>query len=159
MSRKAKPPRLFPWPCSTCGAATVVPRAGEFTAKVKHDGVVHELHLQKLRIPRCSICGEETITTAIDEKINDALRAKLRLLSPRQIQKEIKQLGVKQQDLAARLGVTPETISRWVHGALIQSRAMDNLLRVYFAFPVVRKALGDKGQGGKKQRMSTAKVG
>ncbi len=34
------------------------------------------------------------------------------------------------QELAERLGVAPETISRWVNGALIQSRAMDNFLRV-----------------------------
>ena len=37
--------------------------------------------------------------------------------------------------------VAPETISRWVNGALIQSRAMDNLLRLFFALPEVRDAL------------------
>ncbi len=48
---------------------------------------------------------------------------------------------LNQQQLAERLGVAPETISRWLNGALIQSRAMDNLLRVYFAFPQVQAAL------------------
>jgi transcriptional regulator with XRE-family HTH domain len=43
--------------------------------------------------------------------------------------------------LAERLGVAEETISRWETGALIQSRAMDNLLRVYFANADVRAAL------------------
>jgi transcriptional regulator with XRE-family HTH domain len=63
------------------------------------------------------------------------------LLTPAQIRKGIEHLGLKQQEFAERLGVAPETISRWVNGALIQSRAMDNLLRVYFAIPEVRAVL------------------
>jgi putative zinc finger/helix-turn-helix YgiT family protein len=113
----------------------------DYTAKVKHDGVVHELHIPALEIPRCQTCGEMIITTAVDEQINDALRSHLRLLTPVQIRNGIEKLGLKQQELAERLGVAAETISRWVNGALIQSRAMDNLLRVYFAVPEVRAVL------------------
>src|SRR5262249_5932204 len=47
---------------------------------------------------------------------------------------------------AERLGVAPETISRWVNGALIQSRAMDNLLRLFFALPEVRDVLRGASQ-------------
>jgi putative zinc finger/helix-turn-helix YgiT family protein len=120
---------------------TVVPTVIDYTAKVKHDGVIHELHLPALEVPRCQTCGELVITTAVDERINEALRAHLRLLTPDQIRKEIEELGLKQRELAEQLGVAPETISRWVNGALIQSRAMDNFLRVYFALPEVRRML------------------
>jgi DNA-binding transcriptional regulator YiaG len=72
---------------------------------------------------------------------NDALRGKLNLLTPPQIQKGIERLGLQHQQLAERLGVSQDTVSSWVRGVLIQSRAMDNLLRVYFAFPEVREAL------------------
>jgi putative zinc finger/helix-turn-helix YgiT family protein len=133
--------RPFPWPCSNCATLTVVPTVIHYTAKVKHDGVVHELHLPALEVPRCQTCGETVITTAVDEKINEALRSHLRLLTPAQIRNGIEKLGLQQQELAERLGVAPETISRWVNGALIQSRAMDNFLRVYFAIPEVRGAL------------------
>jgi len=112
-----------------------------YTARVKQDGVVYELHLPSLEIPRCQTCGETVITTAVDERINEALRARLRLLTPDQMRKGIEKLGIKQQELAERLGVAPETISRWVNGALIQSRAMDNLLRLFFAVPEVRHVL------------------
>ena len=50
-----------------------------------------------------------------------------------------------QTQLAERLGVAAETISRWENGALIQSRSMDNLLRVYFAIPEVRNVLAKGG--------------
>jgi putative zinc finger/helix-turn-helix YgiT family protein len=118
----------------------------DYTAKVKHDGVVYDLQLPSLEVPRCQTCGETVITTAIDERINDALRERLRLLTPAQMRKGIEKLGLKQQELAERLGVAPETISRWVNGALIQSRAMDNLLRLFFALPEVREVLRGANQ-------------
>jgi transcriptional regulator with XRE-family HTH domain len=124
----------------------VVPTVIDYTAKVKQDGVVHELHLPGIEVPRCSHCGQLTITTSVDELVNDALRSHLHLLTPVQIRKRIEQLGLRQQELAEQLGVAPETISRWVNGALIQSRAMDNLLRLFFALPKVREALQGPNQ-------------
>lgn len=145
-SRRTARVRPFPWLCSNCGTQTVVPSVIEYTAKVKQDGVVYELHLPELEVPRCKICGETVITTAVDEQINAALRARLQLLAPSQIRSGIEKLGLKQQELAERLGVAPETISRWLNGALIQSRAMDNLLRLFFALPEVRNVLRGASQ-------------
>ena len=138
--------RPFPWPCSDCFTLTVVPTVVDYTAKVKQDGVIHELYLPAIEVPRCLTCGQLTITTAVDEKVNDALRARLRLLTPAQIRKGIGELGLNQQEFAERLGVAAETISRWVNGGLIQSRAMDNLLRLFFALPQVRAVLQGASQ-------------
>jgi putative zinc finger/helix-turn-helix YgiT family protein len=113
----------------------------DYTAKVKQDGVVHEIHLPQIEIPRCQTCGETVITTAVDERLNEALREQLRLLTPDQIRQNIEDIDLTQKQFAERLGVAAETISRWVNGALIQTRAMDNLLRVYFAVPKVRDVL------------------
>jgi putative zinc finger/helix-turn-helix YgiT family protein len=124
-----------------------MPTVVEYTTKVKQDGVIHELHFPAIEIPRCQTCGELFVTSAVDEQINEALRARLRLLSPAQMRRSIEKLGLKQQELAERLGVAPETISRWLNGALIQSRAMDNLLRLFFALPDVRDVL----PGGSQQ--------
>lgn len=133
--------RPFPWPCADCYTLTVVPTIMDYTAKVKHDGVIYELHLPSVEIPRCQSCGETYTTTAVDEQVSDALRSRLHLLTPAQIRRSVEKLGLKQQEVAERLGVAAETISRWVNGALIQSRAMDNLLRLYFALPEVRAVL------------------
>jgi putative zinc finger/helix-turn-helix YgiT family protein len=127
--------------CSNCRKEEVVPTVTDYTAKVKHDGVVHEIHLPGLKVPRCQNCGETVITSTVDESVNDALRAHLRLLTPAQMRNGIEKLGLTQKELAERLGVAQETISRWVNGALIQSRAMDNLLRLFFALPGVRDVL------------------
>jgi putative zinc finger/helix-turn-helix YgiT family protein len=148
VARNSREPnaRPFPWPCPNCLTATVVPTVIDYTARVRHDGIAHVLHLPAVEIPRCQTCGETIITTAVDERINDALRARLCLLTPAQIRKGTEELGLQQQELAQRLGVAPETISRWVNGALIQSRAMDNLLRLFFALPQVRDVLRGANQ-------------
>jgi putative zinc finger/helix-turn-helix YgiT family protein len=140
---KARP---FPWPCADCYTLTVVPTIMDYTAKVKQDGIVYELHLPSLEIPRCQTCGETYTTSAVDEQVSQALRSRLHLLAPVQIRKAIERLGISQKELAERLGVAAETISRWVNGALIQSRAMDNLLRLFFALPNVREALPGAAQ-------------
>jgi transcriptional regulator with XRE-family HTH domain len=54
------------------------------------------------------------------------------LLTPQEMQERRARLGMNQQELAEQLGVAKETISRWETGAMIQSRAMDNLLRLFF---------------------------
>ena len=79
--------------------------------------------------------------TRADEQIARALRNHLGLLSADQIRTNREQLGLNQRQLAERLGVAVETISRWETGALTQSRAMDRYLRIYFGVPAVRVAL------------------
>ncbi len=142
-ARNSKDPqaRPFPWPCSNCATLTVVPAIVDYAAKVKHDGVVHELQVPGLEVPRCQTCGDMVITTAVDEKINDAIRSRFGLLTPQQIRANIDQLGLTQQELAEWLDVAAETISRWMTGALIQSSRMNKRLRMFFAFPEAREML------------------
>ncbi|HTU22899.1 MAG TPA: hypothetical protein VMG10_32975 [Gemmataceae bacterium] len=101
--------RPFPWPCADCYTLTVAPTVMDYTARVKHDGVVYDLRLLSLEVPRCQTCGETYITTAVDEQVRDALRSLLQLLTPAQIRRGVEKLGLKQQELAERLGVAPET--------------------------------------------------
>ena len=131
----------FPWRCPDCGLKEVRPVAVPYTAEVKHDGRVHTIEIDRLEIPTCQSCGERLFSKHVDEKISQALRSQLRLLSPDQIRTGLRKLDLSQKEVAARLGVAEATFSRWMTGSVIQSRASDNLLRVYFAFPEVRQAL------------------
>jgi transcriptional regulator with XRE-family HTH domain len=70
-----------------------------------------------------------------------ALRKKLGLLHPEEIKTNRESLGLKQRELAEHLGTAEETISRWENGLMIQSRAMDKLLRLYFYLPEARQTL------------------
>jgi len=113
----------------------------EYKAEVRHDGRLHTFTISNLELPVCQACGERVFTEKVDTQFNDALRAHLNLLTPAQIRDGIKRVGMSQKCAAERLGIAEATLSRWFNETQIQSRAMDNLLRGFFAFPQLRIAL------------------
>ncbi len=134
----------FPWTCFSCGRREVVPAVGPYSTRVKHDGRSYKLEILDLKAPRCANCGDLQITNAADEQIRVALREKVGLLSPEEIRRNRTELGLTQRALAEHLGTAEATISRWETEALVQSKAMDKLLRLYFAFPQARAALENR---------------
>ena len=146
MTSEKKPPagrdRPFPWRCVECRAKEVFPRPTDYTTTRKHDGREYTIHIPDLEIPTCRKCGEQLFTVGTDDRIVAALRAQIGLLTPQEIQEGRGRLKMTQQELADQLGIAKETISRWETGGMIQSRAMDNLLRLYFESKEVRELLG-----------------
>lgn len=133
--------RPFPRHCPECGKVEVQPAAIAYDAEVKHDGRLYSFRIPALQINKCAACGEVLFSNVTDDQISQALREHLSLLSPYQIREALRALGLKQKELGDRIGVAPETISRWISGTHIQSRAMDNLMRLFFAFENVRSVL------------------
>jgi putative zinc finger/helix-turn-helix YgiT family protein len=133
--------RPFPWQCRQCRQETVVPTRVDYPAKVNYDGRLVSFVAKGIEVPICQRCGDKRFTLEVDDQINAALCAHLGLLTPEQIRAEIERLGLSQKQVAERLGIAEATLSRWVSKQVIQSRAMDNYLRVYFQFPEVRTAL------------------
>jgi putative zinc finger/helix-turn-helix YgiT family protein len=127
--------------CPVCLAMSVRPEVLAYTASVKHDGVLHAIEIPALEVSRCHTCGELIFDDHVDDQINAALRSYLKLLTPAQIRAAREKLQLTQAELAEKLGVAEATVSRWETGALIQSRAVDNLMRVYFAVPRAREIL------------------
>jgi DNA-binding transcriptional regulator YiaG len=118
----------------------------EYEAEVRHDGRLHQFVIPKLELPICRACGEKVFTEKVDAQMTVALRIHLHLLTPAQIRAGIKRVGMSQKDFAARLGIAEATLSRWLIETQIQTRAMDNLLRAFFAFPSLRIALSGSFQ-------------
>jgi putative zinc finger/helix-turn-helix YgiT family protein len=145
-AQRAAGERPFPWRCPKCLKKEVYLAHIPYTAEVAHDGRSYTIAIPELHVPRCRACGELVFGSSADDQIMDALRAHVRLLKPQQIRNSRKALGLSQQEMAERLGVAEATISRWETGGLIQSRAMDNLLRAYFALPELRAVLLGSGQ-------------
>lgn len=139
----AKHARSFPWTCVACRAKEVFPQAIDYTTTVNHDGHLYSIHIPDLLIPTCRKCGDQTFAVGDDDRIHGALRAHLDLLSPEEIQDRRGQLHLTQHDLAEQLGVSTDMIVRWESGA-VQSRALDNLMRVFFASEDVRQILRER---------------
>jgi DNA-binding transcriptional regulator YiaG len=133
--------RPFPWYCRQCKQANVVPTRIDYTCDINYDGRLVSVTTHNLEIPICSNCGDKVFTEKVDDQINAALISQLQLLTPAQVREGINRLGLSRKEVADRLGVAEDLLWRWAHGFSIQSRAMDNLLRVFFQFPEVRTAL------------------
>lgn len=131
----------FPWQCHRCGENKVVLATIEYAAEVRHDGRLHEFTIPRLEIPVCQGCGEKVFTEDVDRQVNDALRSHLKVFTPTKIREVLGRLNLSQKEVADRLGIAEATISRWLGETQIQSKSMDRLLRVFFAFPQVRAAL------------------
>jgi ribosome-binding protein aMBF1 (putative translation factor) len=135
--------KAYPRRCAECGKAEVRRTTIPYNAEVKHDGTLYAFHIPALQVDKCDACGEVLFTNVTDDQISYALREHLCLLTPKYIRDALMALGMRQKELGNRIGVAPETISRWISGTHIQSRAMDNLMRLFFAFNNVRSALNE----------------
>lgn len=134
-------PRPFPWYCPKCRNREVRPALISYRCEMAHDGQLHSVEVPQLTVPRCGHCGELVFNDDAEAQIRRALRKQLRLLTPEEIRTARMGLGLSEKELADRLGVAEVAISRWETESQIQSRAMDNLLRVFFASPEARSAL------------------
>lgn len=144
-SEEAKHPigaeRPFPSQCRRCGRKDVVLTTISYDAEIRHDGRTYRFMVPNLEVPVCRACGEKVFSEKVDDQINVALRSHLCLLTPSEMRTALDRLGITPKEAADRLGIAEATLFRWLTNTQIQSRAMDNLLRVFFAFPQVRNAL------------------
>lgn len=138
--------RPFPWRCRKCGQHLVYPTTISYDEEVRYDGRLHAFTIPNLTLPVCQSCGEKVFTEKVEDQITAALRAHIHLLAPEEIRAGLDRLQLTPREAAERLGIAEETLSFWLDEVQIQSRAMDNLLRVFFAFPQVRTALSGTAQ-------------
>ena len=138
----AKP---YPRTCAECGEVAVQPTEIAYDAQVKHDGRTHRFHIPRLVIDKCQRCGEELFTNRTNHQITAALRDFLGLLQPEDIRRRLVDLGLTQRSFAERIGVAPETVSRWLNGLAIRTRAPGQS-HAYLSGPAeVRELLATEG--------------
>lgn len=157
--RRVGTERPFPWRCRHCAKNEVVMGTVSYDAEIRHDGRVYSFTIPELNLPVCKACGEKVFTEKVDDQISRALRLHLHLLSPEEMRAGLDRLKLTQKDAAERLGIAEATLSRWLTDTQIQSRALDNLLRVFFAFPEVREALHGEDTDPKLCTMPGGKKG
>jgi DNA-binding transcriptional regulator YiaG len=108
----------------------------------EHDGRPYSFSVSDLEVLQCQNCQAIVLTDAANERIENALRTAVGLLSPAEIRRKREALCLNQQQLADLLRISMHTLSRWETGAQIQQRAMDLYLRTFFEVPEARRFLG-----------------
>jgi putative zinc finger/helix-turn-helix YgiT family protein len=86
------------------------------------------------RFMKCDSCGEEYFTDEQGRiharRVNDARRRSEGLLTGEEIQTLRRTLMLTQSNLEEALGVGRKTVVRWENGTAVQSKAVDDVLRL-----------------------------
>lgn len=97
---------------------------------------------------RCGICGEEEYSleqaVTAERRASEVYRTQNGLLQPDEIAHLRRRWGITQAQLEDALGVGRKTVARWEAGRVLQSRALDNLLRAIDQFPAVLEFLAER---------------
>jgi len=127
--------------CFQCGGECEQRIAPPHTYKMKYDGGTYQVLVDNMPEWYCRDCDVSVIDEESDPFLQAALRKYIGLLSPEQIRAGLKKLKLSQEKFAEQLGCAAETVSRWLNGAVLQSRTYDRFMRVYFLCPEVRGRL------------------
>ena len=97
---------------------------------------------------RCAVCGEEEYSfeqaVAAERRASELYREKNGFLQPDEIAALRRRWGLSQARMEDALGVGRKTVARWEAGRVLQSRALDNLLRAIDRFPPVLAFLSEQ---------------
>ena len=132
----------FPWKCGECRQKAVHPvKLPEYSVPMEHDGRTYQVSVKDFDVLKCRECGAIEITDESGERLSEAYRQAVGLLSSAEIRARRIGLGLSQKQLAEALKISESTLSRWETGAQIQQRSLDLLLRLVFDLPEVRDHL------------------
>lgn len=133
--------------CHQCGAELASRIAPPHRRKLRYEGVPYEVLVEDMPEWHCRSCDVSVTDEQSDPCLQAALRKHVGLLTPEQIRAGIKSLHISQEKFAERIGCAAESVSRWINGAVLQSRTYDRFMRIYFHCPEVRALLEDHSPG------------
>jgi putative zinc finger/helix-turn-helix YgiT family protein len=119
--------------CVMCGAEMTTQRENY---RYIESGLSH-VTLRDVEVSRCPQCGKMEVAIPQIEDLHRTIAQALLRKPSRLIPEEIHYLrtyrGWSGTDLAVHMGTTPETVSRWEHGATPIGKTADRLLRLLVA--------------------------
>lgn len=133
--------------CTECGEAMVSTREDRPYSKLP--GVL----LCGVEVLRCPKCGETEVVIPKPNQLGDLLARHITGKRNRLIGPEIRflraHLDLSGVELARRMGVAPETVSRWENGKDAMGPVADRLLRLLVAGDTPSEALAEIGDESK----------
>lgn len=130
--------------CPACEVGALVPRVR--TKTFVYDGA--ELSVNGLESAECPVCGERAVLSdqakRNELRYADARRAHDELLQGVELVALRQRWQITQQTAARLFGGGPNAFSKYERGEVIQSRAMDLLIRVADQFPQARAYLAER---------------
>jgi HTH-type transcriptional regulator / antitoxin MqsA len=117
--------------CPICGSSkSVALRRGRFEATYNKVPIT----LEDVESYVCESCGEEFFTKEQDREVSqrvlEAARQKLGVLSPERVVTIRKKLNLSQEDMEELLDLGDKVVTRWETGRVVPGKTTDTLLRL-----------------------------
>jgi HTH-type transcriptional regulator / antitoxin MqsA len=116
--------------CAVCDSEKVKKVRRKFESRYNQTPVV----IEGAEMYRCESCGEEFFTAEQSRELSRQIKSRVReeagLLSPQEIVKIRKSLGLSQTELEELFGLGEKVVTRWENGRVIQGRTADAALRL-----------------------------
>jgi len=148
--------KSFPWICGNCHQREVRMAVVPYALQVEYEGTTIEVVIPDLETPCCEQCGTIMLDDRANRRITEEIRRHFGLLTPEQIRRNRESIGQSREQLAAHLGLSESTLTRWESGGQLQQRAMDRLLRLYFVSPEARVVLADENKLHEPEQVSAS---
>lgn len=117
--------------CLMCGSRMKKEKSNLFHYT---DCGLSRVYLEGVDILKCSDCGEEELLIPNIEKLHEIIANEIAVQKNKLLPEEIKYLrtflGFSGVDFSKKIGVSPETVSRWEKGQVNMKESTERLLRV-----------------------------
>ena len=127
--------------CPVCDERSLKRQRGTFRFRFPEGFPVPEATFPASAWDECEACGERILSRELEAGIEKERYRLQGLLSPAEIRAARERLGLSQTQMARLLGVGDKTYTRWESGRSIQTKSMDNLIRLSDSHPEVLRQL------------------
>lgn len=104
-----------------------------------------EIFISKVKILRCSKCGDELLPPETQEQIDRAIAEQTEVLAPEELKEIADKFRLDQTQISEALGLGSKTFHRWLKGTQYPSRSMCYYLRALAEFPDVFEWVRERG--------------
>jgi len=116
--------------CAICGKDELVEKHGTFVFEWPADVAARPSRFRDAGWWVCDACGEEVLPAELIARV-EAERYRIEgLLGPSEVREVRTRMGLSQRDMSKLLGVGDKTYTRWELGLSVQTKSMDNLIRL-----------------------------
>jgi len=123
--------------CPICGCNTLETKTGEYSFDPPPQIPGGQIKIQNTTWEECSTCGETILSIDLEQSLEKERYKRLGLLTPKEIQKIRKQVGLNQTEMAYLLGIGEKTYTRWESGKSLHNKSSDNLIRLVYKNPEI----------------------
>ncbi len=126
--------------CPLCGKEELQKKTGTFHFDIPDDGTNPDAREFEVDIPNaewdeCGSCGEIILSHDLQKRIQRWQYTRQGMLTPEELKAIRERFGLSQVEMGRRLGVGDKSYSRWENSLSMQTKAIDNLVRMFAKNP------------------------